>query len=85
VPDYSPPTTPEHHRRVNTVNTATTLRDRANLAVITAQTRMVALTEDPERGGAPDSGGREVLGLGAVAVLAVGVLILTKMGAAGVL
>jgi hypothetical protein len=66
------------------MNTITTLRNRANLAVITAQTRMVALTEEPELGGARNSDEGFHIGGGAVAAgvitVAVGAFITKKMG-----
>jgi len=66
-------------------NTMTTLRDRANLALINAQTRMTALTEEPELGGARNTDEGFHIGIGAAAAgvigIAVAAFVAKKMGA----
>jgi len=68
-------------------NTMTTLRDRANLALINAQTRMTALTEEPELGGARNTDEGFHIGIGAAAAGVIGVAVAAfvakKMGALG--
>jgi len=63
----------------------TTLRDRANLALINAQTRMAALTEEPELGGARNTDEGFHIGIGAAAAgvigIAVAAFVAKKMGA----
>jgi len=65
----------------------TTLRDRANLALINAQTRMAALTEEPELGGARNTDEGFHIGIGAAAAgvigIAVAAFVAKKMGALG--
>ncbi len=62
-----------------------TLRQRANLAAITAQSRMAALSEDPEFGGGRNTDEGFHIGFGAVAAGAIGAAVIafitTKMGA----
>jgi hypothetical protein len=69
----------------NTMSTLTTLRDRANLALINAQTRMTALTEEPELGGARNTDEGFHIGIGAAAAgvigIAVAAFVAKKMGA----
>ncbi len=71
----------------NTMSTLTTLRDRANLALINAQTRMTALTEEPELGGARNTDEGFHIGIGAAAAgvigIAVAAFVAKKMGALG--
>jgi hypothetical protein len=71
----------------NTMSTLTTLRDRANLALINAQTRMTALTEEPELGGARNTDEGFHIGIGAAAAGVIGVAVAAfvakKMGALG--
>ncbi len=62
-----------------------TLRQRANLAAITAQSRMAALSEEPELGGGRNTDEGFHIGFGAVAAGAIGAAVIafitTKMGA----
>jgi len=71
----------------NTMSTLTTVRDRANLALINAQTRMAALTEEPELGGARNTDEGFHIGIGAAAAGVIGVAVAAfvakKMGALG--
>jgi hypothetical protein len=63
----------------------TNVRDRANLAAITAQSMMAALNEEPELGGARNTDEGFHIGIGAAAATAIGVavtaFIAAKMGA----
>jgi len=80
-------TTAAQTTKENTMNPLTTLRDRANLALINAQTRMTALTEEPELGGARNTDEGFHIGIGAAAAGVIGVavagFIAKKMGALG--
>jgi len=82
-------TTRQHPQltKENTMSTLTTLRDRANLALINAQTRMTALTEEPEFGGARNTDEGFHIGIGAAAAGVIGVAVAAfvakKMGALG--
>ncbi len=80
-------TTAAHTTKENTMNPMTTLRDRANLALINAQTRMAALTEEPELGGARNTDEGFHIGIGAAAAgvigIAVAAFVAKKMGALG--
>jgi len=81
--------TTRHHPQLTKENTmsTTTLRDRANLALINAQTRMAALTEEPELGGARNTDEGFHIGIGAAAAGVIGVAVAAfvakKMGALG--
>ncbi len=63
----------------------TTLRDRANLAAVTAHARLSALNGDPEFGGARNTDEGFHIGIGAAAAGVIGVavaaFIANKMGA----
>jgi hypothetical protein len=76
----TPPLTKE-----TTMHTLTTLRDRANLTLINAQTRMSALSKEPELGGARNTDEGFHIGIGAAAAgvigLAVAGFVAKKMGA----
>jgi len=76
-----------HDSKENTMTTLTTVRDRANLALINAQTRMTALTDEPELGGARNTDEGFHIGIGAAAAGVIGVAVAAfvakKMGALG--
>ena len=80
-------TTRQHPQltKENSMSTLTTLRERANLALINTQTRMAALTEEPELGGARNTDEGFHIGIGAAAAgvigLAVAGFVAKKMGA----
>ncbi len=82
-------TTRQHPQltKETTMSTLTTVRDRANLALINAQTRMTALTEEPELGGARNTDEGFHIGIGAAAAGVIGVAVAAfvakKMGALG--
>jgi len=82
-------TTRQHPQltKETTMSTLTTVRDRANLALINAQTRMAALTEEPELGGARNTDEGFHIGIGAAAAGVIGVAVAAfvakKMGALG--
>jgi len=81
-------TTRQHPQLTKEISmSTTTLRDRANLALINAQTRMAALTEEPELGGGRNTDEGFHIGIGAAAAGVIGVAVAAfvakKMGALG--
>lgn len=84
---HTGPTTAAHTTKENTMIPLTTLRDRANLALINVQTRMTALTAEPELGGARNTDEGFHIGIGAAAAGVIGVavagFVAKKMGALG--